>query len=207
MQERKAAPGSTIELGRRWEHRARRIVFDISEWVGEYGAGSVRLLHQRPDDAAPYPVSVTRANPDGTPHPDGTLVLWDVTNVDTAQGGGDGRYGKAELRYYAGAEGAEEFLVKSDVYKTVTLDALGASLANAPEGEEDWLAALLGSVNNMEGSVSAAQVAAANADDAANTARAAAIAARAAQSEAEAARDAGAPGELADAVLCLGAGI
>lgn len=192
----RAVPGEPLPLGRRYEHNATVVEFDISAWIEEFGAGSVRLLHQRQGDAAPYPVEIVRTDRDGALNAEsGALVLWHVSRTDTAQ---RCQYGKAELRYYAGTEGAEEFLVKSDVYKTVVLDALGASLADAPEGEEDWLAALLGAVNEMEGSVSAAQTAADNAQSAAsaaaddaNTAYAAAIAARAAQEAAESAAENG----------------
>ncbi len=177
MLEYKVVPGEPIPLGRRWEHNATRIVFDVSAWVKAFGAGSVRLLHQRQNDAAPYPVSVTRTDADGTPNAQtGTLVLWDVSRTDTAQ---KCQYGKAELRYYAGTEGAETFLAKSEIYKTVVLDALGGSLADAPESEGDWLATLLGFVGNVDSQSEAAQGAAENAQssaadaaDGANTAHA-----------------------------------
>ncbi|MBR3569286.1 MAG: hypothetical protein IKN96_00585 [Oscillibacter sp.] len=195
----RATPGEPLPLGRRYEHNATVVEFDISAWVEEFGAGRVRLLHQRPGDAAPYPVEVVRTDRDGTLNAEsGALALWHVSRTDTAQ---KSRYGRAELRYYAGAEGAEEFLVKSDVYKTVVLDALGASLAEAPEEARNWLDALLEAVDAIEGVINAAQTAAATAQtaaataqsaasdaaDSANTAYAAAIAARAAQEAAESA--------------------
>ena len=194
MFEYNVVPGEIIPLGRRWEHNATRIVFDISAWVDAFGPGTVRLLHQRQHDAVPYPVSVTRTDADGTPDSErGTRVLWDVSATDTDQ---SCHYGRAELRYYTGAEGAEMFLVKSELYRTSVLDALGASLADAPATERNWLDTLLDSVNRMDSHVEAAlsaatdaQSASDNADDAANTAHAAAIAAQSAQSEAEAARD------------------
>lgn len=207
-----AIPGEPLPLGRRWEHNATRVVFDISAWVDAFGAGNVRLLHQRQGDAAPYPVSVTRTDDDGTENAvTGTLVLWDVTRADTAQ---VCHYGRAELRYYSGTEGAEEFLAKSAIYKTAVADALGGAQADAPEEERSWLDELLDAVENVADNVAAAQEAAANvadtidaavseatsaasasataaaasasdAADDANTAAAAVIAARAAQTAAE----------------------
>lgn len=189
-----ATPGEALMLGHRYEHNATVIEFDISAWIEEFGAGTVRLLCQRPGDAAPYPVTVVRTDRDGALNAaSGVLVLWYVSRTDTAQ---KSKYGKAELRYYSGTEGAEEFLVKSELYKTVVLDALGASLAEAPEEEREWLATLLEAVESIDTNISAAQTAANNAQSAAsdaaddaNIASAAAIAARAAQSEAEAAAE------------------
>lgn len=161
----RAVPGEPLPLGRRYEHNATVVEFDISAWIEEFGAGSVRLLHQRPGDAAPYPVEVVRTDRDGALNAEsGALVLWHVSRTDTAQ---RCQYGKAELRYYAGTDGAEEFLVKSDVYKTVVFDALGASLEEAPEEERDWLEAWLAPVNAAS---AAAQEAIANAESAAQEA-------------------------------------
>lgn len=150
-----AVPGEPLPLGHRWENNALRIAFDISAWVDAFGAGTVRLLHQRQGDAAPYPVSLTRTDADGTPNNEtGTRVLWDVSNADTAQ---VCHFGRAELRYYAGREGAEEFLAKSDIWKTEVRDALGGAQADAPEEASDWLNALLEATDNIEANVAAAQ--------------------------------------------------
>lgn len=139
-------PKGVIELGYRWEHLARQIVFDITEWVDSFGPGTARLLHQRPGDAAPYPVGVTRTDADGNPDNDsGALVLWDVTNTDTAQAA---HYGHAELRYYSGAEGEEAFLVKN-IYKTVVENALGAA-SEPPEEAATWLEAFMSAANQLE---------------------------------------------------------
>ncbi|MBR0282809.1 MAG: hypothetical protein IJQ81_14700 [Oscillibacter sp.] len=147
MQIYHAVPGEPLPLGHRYENNATRIVFDISAWVILFGPGTVRLLHQRPGDAAPYPVGVTRTDADGTPDNDsGTLVLWDVTSTDTAQAA---HYGRAELRYYSGAEGAEAFLVKSDIYKTVVENALGAA-SDPPEEAATWLEAFMSAANQLE---------------------------------------------------------
>lgn len=186
MQTYHAVPGEPVPLGRRWEHHARRIVFDISGWVETFGAGTVTLLHQRQGDEAPYPVPVTRTDADGVTGNDqtGTLVQWDVTNTDTYY---QCRYGKAELRYYLGTGSAPVFLVKSDIYKTVVENTLGAALAEAPVDEANWLDTLLDAsrrldsldLDGLSGQISAAQAAASDAQTAAQQAQTAAEAAQA----------------------------
>lgn len=191
MREYRVTPGEPIPLGYQYENLARRIVFDITDWVTDYGPGTVLLLHQRQGDIVPYPVTVSRTDADmeTANAQGGTMVLWDVTNADTSQ---KCQYGKAELRYYAGEGG--ETLVKSELYKTTVMNALGSEIADAPEPEHSWLDTLLDAVKTIDEQVTAAQSAAVgaqsaqmNADDAANLANAAAIAARAAQEAAEAA--------------------
>ncbi|MBR4211095.1 MAG: hypothetical protein IKR84_01730 [Oscillibacter sp.] len=190
-----------IPLGHRWEHHARRIVFDISAWVESFGPGTVQLLHQRQGDEYPYPVTVTRTDADGETVNDttGTLVRWDVTNTDTAQ---VCRYGKAELRYYRGTQISPEFLAKSDIYRTTVENALGGALATPPEESPDWLATLLDAANSIDdqvsGAVSAAQGYAESAEQSAadaasaaeNAGQYAAAAENAAQDAATAAADA-----------------
>lgn len=192
MQIYHAVPGEPVPLGRRWEHHARRIVFDISGWVETFGAGTVTLLHQRQGDEAPYPVPVTRTDADGVTVNDqtGTLVSWDVTNTDTYY---QCRYGKAELRYYLGTGSAPVFLVKSDIYKTVVENTLGAALAEAPVEAVNWLDTLLDASRRLDSldldglstqisdartAVGDAQTAAQNAASASADAQAAALAAQ-----------------------------
>ena len=179
MREYTVGPGEDIQLGHRWEHHARRIVFDISEWVKDFGAGTVQLLNQRQSDASPYPVAVTRTDADGVTvnNMAGVLVLWDVTNVDT-----NCQSSRAELRYYRGTEAAPEFLVKSDIHRATVEDALGAAVADAPDEGADWLATLLDAsqyldsldLDGLSGQVSAALEAASEASEAADAAQTAA---------------------------------
>ena|GEM_PF-6334023 len=82
----KAVPGERICIGRRGEHLARQVQFDLTEWVQIYGEGRADLLYLRPDDQNPYPIPTQRQE---------NLLLWTVTNIDTAQAG-EGRF---ELRY------------------------------------------------------------------------------------------------------------
>ncbi|MBR5284561.1 MAG: hypothetical protein IKU27_05885, partial [Clostridia bacterium] len=84
----KAIPGGRINIGRRGEHLARQVQFDLTEWIERYGEGQAELLYQRPGDQLPYPIAARRQ---------GNLLLWDVDHTDTARAG---RNGRAEIRYY-----------------------------------------------------------------------------------------------------------
>ncbi len=114
-----------LSLGRRGENLARTLVFDVSEWVRLYGAGSVQLLHQRSGDLCPYPCAVIQ---------DAATVSWSVTNADTAQEGN----GRLELHYYVG-----DALVKSCVYLTETAHSLTDDTAEPPEPQQGWVEQVL----------------------------------------------------------------
>lgn len=105
---------TTIALGRAGENLARRIVFNISDWIKVFGAGNISLLIRRPGDEQPYPVSVTLE--DG-------LVSWVVSDLDTAHSG----YGQAELIYMV-----ENAVVKSQVWQTYVAQSLDGSNPTDP---------------------------------------------------------------------------
>lgn len=114
---------SVLPLGRQGEHLARRIVFDLSEWVREYGAGTAELIYQRPGDASPYPLAVLR---------EGNALIWTPTATDTAVCGG---YGKCELRYFVA-----DAVVKSEIRRTWVDRSMDADVGAAPpEGEKSWV--------------------------------------------------------------------
>ena len=119
---------TTLSLGRQGENLARQVVFDIRDLESLYGSGTVEVIHQRPGDAQPYPLAVQR---------DGTLVTWDVTATDTEMSAATAneRYGKCELRYYAG-----ETLAKSQIWRTWVESAMGTpSETTPPEPEQGWV--------------------------------------------------------------------
>jgi hypothetical protein len=120
MKTLKTIPGQNLVLGHRGENLATRIIFSIAPWVEVYGPGTAHLLHQRKDDAEPYPVGTVQ---------EGTQISWDVTDADTAVEG----YGKYELRYYVG-----ETMVKSSVGETFTMKALQYG-SDAPDPIDGWL--------------------------------------------------------------------
>lgn len=113
-------PGMTISLGREGENLARKIIFDVSSWQAEYGDGKVSLVANK-DGAEPYPCDITV---------DGSIVTWMITSSDTTQSG----FGRCELHYIVG-----DTLVKSDMWRTYTADALGTPTPEPPEPQQAWV--------------------------------------------------------------------
>ena len=113
--------GSILPLGKQGENMARKIQFDLSRWISNFGPGTVQLLHQRSGDEAPYPVAVER---------EGNLAVWTVTRADTAAAG----TGRAELQYYVG-----DALAKSETWMTKVLPALGDASEMPPEAQQGWV--------------------------------------------------------------------
>ena len=113
-------PGMTISLGREGENLARKIIFNVSSWQAEYGDGKVSLVANK-DGTEPYPCDITV---------DGSIVTWMITSSDTTQSG----FGRCELHYIVG-----EVLVKSDMWRTYTADALGTPAPEPPEPQQAWV--------------------------------------------------------------------
>ena len=91
-------PGEDLFIGFEGENKARKVIFDVSDWKARFGGeGRVELIYQRPSESDPYPIAVER---------EGGTAAWTITNTDTAKAGA----GCAELRYYMG-----ETLVKSTI--------------------------------------------------------------------------------------------
>ena len=80
-----AASLAVLELGKRGTHRTRAIRFDVAEWQREYPDGTIFVLHKRPGEAYPTPVSYTETG-------DGTMD-WIISSGDVAVVG----YGQCEL--------------------------------------------------------------------------------------------------------------
>ena len=100
-------PGDAMEIGRRGEHNARQVSFDLRDWMAHYGAeGRAELIFQRPGDSAPYPVAIAQ---------EGSSAVWTITATDTEKAGS----GRAELRYYMG-----DTLAKSAASSITVSDAM-----------------------------------------------------------------------------------
>lgn len=135
----------SLYLGRQFENNVRTIRFDISEWVQEFGEGTVELLHMRHEDVLPYSVPFSRVNSDGNEDDSlGIYVVWKVSSIDTAQAFIDGH---AELRYIA--KDNDGYLLKSETYRTVVSEALGTPLP-----EEDWYKSLISKLDSIDDVVS-----------------------------------------------------
>lgn len=125
MQIYQAKPASPfLPLGYQGENNCRQIVFDISDWQTQYGAGTVQLAHQRGGDDAPYPVSVTG---------EGNKAIWTVQSADVAVAGSRGH---CQLSYLV-----DDKIVKSLTWRTEVYPSLGEN-GEAPAPYLTWMDAL-----------------------------------------------------------------
>lgn len=125
-----------LPLGYQGESGAREIRF---EKTAEEGSGQWTLLVQRPGDEAPYP-AVTEER-------DGCLI-WRPDSTDTAKSG----TGLCELRYTEGSS-----VVKSRVWKTETLPALGQE-TDPPPPAEGWTGQVISAALRVENALRTAPV-------------------------------------------------
>lgn len=109
-----------IPIGYEGENKVEEVQFDFSEWVQDYGSGTINLLHQRSADPAPYPVTLTT---------EGNVATWTLSSADTQYKG----WGAAQLVYTVG-----EAIKKSAVYRTYNNASLGDS-TDPPEPWETWV--------------------------------------------------------------------
>ena len=122
-------PRKPIPIGVQGENDARTVVFDIHKWIEDYGNGSALLVHQRPGDAEPYPV--TTAQKAGT-------VEWTVQQADIIAGAP----GRAQLSYQVG----ENIVARSPIYLTIAADEITSTTLADYDPAESWLNAILGAV-------------------------------------------------------------
>lgn len=148
----RAKPGAPINLGKCGENLARSVLFDVAPWLGKYGPGEARLIHQRPGEDAPYPCVVVV---------DGSTVRWDILSTDTAIPGS----GKAELQYVVG-----DTIIKSCLYETYISEALSAPSEEPPDPSKPWVDAVLAAGQEAAEAAETAADAASRAEDAAQRA-------------------------------------
>ena len=149
-----------VELGRQGEGKARRIEIDVSSWVATLPGAHFEIVAVRPGETESYLPEITQS---------GNTLTWKPTAADTAKGG----YGRAEVQAVKGA-----LIRKSPVFRT-RIEAALESSGSTPTEPPAWVQQILGSV-------SAAQEAAANAQQAAQTAQQQATAADSSAQEAAA---------------------
>ena len=126
----------TINIGRQLENLATEVVFDLSNWIAEFGDGEAALIVRRVGDSNIYPVSLERQDSE---------AIWKVTNADTelAQ---KGRYGRCELRWYVG-----DVLAKSNIWKLYVEPSMtGQSGTVPPTPEQSWVDKVLEAGNTAE---------------------------------------------------------
>lgn len=149
MKQIQANSKNTLVLGRQGENLARQVVFDLSDWMSEYGQGLAELIAQRPGDTAPYPAAAVQ---------EGRTLVWTLTAADVERPRG----GCCELRYYVG-----EALVKSRIWQTYVEPAMDTPAGEAPPvPEQAWFEQVLTAGDGAKASAEAAADAQAKAENA-----------------------------------------
>ena len=123
--------GAILPLGRQGEHGVRQVRFDLSYLIETFGEGTAILVHQRPQDLAPYIVSAVQ---------DGDRLEWTVMDADTAYKG----FGKAEIRWTIGDSLAKTVTYKTSVQRSLT------EQTEIPEPLESWYEQMLEQIGNSQ---------------------------------------------------------
>ena len=134
MRNVKAICGTTINIGRQGENNATAVEFDVSEWIGSFGAGTLYGIFKRSLAEAPYPVVIKQ---------DGPKAVWTVASIDTEVPG----YGCLELRYIVG-----DTIVKSEIWSTWVSVAL-APETTPPAPRPGWLDQTLQAIEEVKRAV------------------------------------------------------
>lgn len=133
-----------LHLGREGENLARQVVFDLSDWLNAYGAGTAQLLVQRSGDERPYIREITQEGNTAT----WVITLWETENASHS--------GKCELRWYVG-----KTLVKSRTWSTQVDAALETpSEETPPDPEQGWVDQVLDAAARAEAAADRAENAA-----------------------------------------------
>ena len=154
-----------IPLGRKGENLARRVVFDLSDLIAEFGEGEFAFVVQRAGETIAYPALNTER--------DGNNAILNLTSTETAISGN----GNLELRYYV-----DEVLCKTILWRTNITPSIGGG--TVPDPIEEYVETMR---ELMEDTVEAAEAAAGSASDASDSASAASRDAGLANGSAEAA--------------------
>lgn len=80
--------GIPIPLGRAGEDGVTSYKFGYGDYVEDYGVGELKILHQRPGDTEPQPVTITTED---------NMATWAITSTDTAYAG----TGRIQVMYTA----------------------------------------------------------------------------------------------------------
>lgn len=110
----------TVSFGRKGENLARRILFDLSALIAEFGAGTFEWVIRRPHESTVY-IAVNKEQ-------NGNTAILNLTTTETAISG----YGGLELRYYV-----DDVIVKTIVWRTSIAASLGGG--DVPDPIEDYI--------------------------------------------------------------------
>lgn len=111
--------GALLQIGRQGEHDARKVWFDLTWLVENFGDGEAVLVHQRVNDGAPYICQTTQEE---------NRLVWVIDEIDTAYEG----FGKAEIRWTVDGALAKTVIYKTSVLKSLTGDTV------IPDPYESW---------------------------------------------------------------------
>ena len=117
-----------LPIGRQGEHDARRVWFDLSYLIENFGEGTAVLVHQRSMDEAPY---ICQAEQDGE------TLIWNIDETDTAYEG----FGKAEIRWTV-----DDALAKTVIYRTNVMKSLTGD-TQIPTPLQSWYDAMIEYLN------------------------------------------------------------
>ena len=130
---------SMVELGRQGEGKARRIEIDVSSWLATLPGARFEIVAVRPGETESYlPEGVTL---------DGSALCWMPTRDDTAKDG----YGRGEVRATLG-----DSCYKSPVFRT-RIEAAIESSGSTPMEPPAWVQQILGSVSAAQEAAQTAQ--------------------------------------------------
>ena len=93
----------SVSIGRNRTHNTRKVVFDFSELLREFGQGSFTLLYVRPEESPNRPIAELTVPLEIT----GNKAVWTVSDHDTEITGS----GEAECMYSGNG-----FLYKTNVF-------------------------------------------------------------------------------------------
>ena len=134
----------TIEIGKQGENGATQVVFDVSEMIETYGAGTAYVVVQRRGDAEPYLLDNTVQI--------GNTVTWTVSNIDTDV------YGTGRVQLF--------WMINEQVAKTVTYQFYVEEALHDPQDAPvvpgGWISDEIGNLDNLTTTAKANLVAAIN---------------------------------------------
>lgn len=127
-------PYEALPLGHQGEKEARCLVWDLTDYIDEFGDGNVQVKVTQPESGEIYlATNVTKV---------GSRAIWTLTNVDTAKAG----EGRCELYY---EDTAGNVLAKSHVMKFWILPTQGEA-GDTPSPYEELLEQVSQLVNDAE---------------------------------------------------------
>lgn len=139
----RAKENQAIAIGRVGENEHIRVIFDVSDLIGELGTDiSFTLLHQKPGEDTAYPVPTAVF--------DGDELIWTVTAADNSAQG----RGRCELICTVG-----DMVAKTVIWSTVIQTALDGS-GEVPDVWESWQEVFAGLKAGAEAAAETAQISA-----------------------------------------------